>query len=130
MIEFKYYSENTYCLIPTIKIFRNDFTKNKSTKFMDDNYFIGLKWFNQVVGMMIRIKPKYKLPKHIITEVNVGYYEISFYEDIDPNNNDDDLMDEINENIVRKYNLLDYRQIDWRDDRTVWIHPLKGVMKL
>lgn len=53
-IEFKYCEENTYCLIPTIKTFRNNFSKSVGIEFMGDNYFIGLKWFNQVVGVNIK----------------------------------------------------------------------------
>ena len=39
-----------------IKTFRNNFSKIEGVEFMGDNYFIGLKWFNQVVGITIRIK--------------------------------------------------------------------------
>jgi hypothetical protein len=57
-IELKYCSENTYCLIPTIKTFRNNFSKTEGIEFMGDNYFVGLKWFNQVVGLNLKFKPK------------------------------------------------------------------------
>ena len=57
-IEFRYCAENTYCLIPTIKTFRNNFTKTEGIEWMGDNYFIGIKWFNQVVGIHLRFKTK------------------------------------------------------------------------
>jgi hypothetical protein len=57
-IQGKYCSEFTYCLIPTIKTFRNNFTKTEGIEWLGDNYFIGLKWFNQVVGINIKIKSK------------------------------------------------------------------------
>ena len=57
-IELKYCSENTYCLIPTIKTFRKNFSKTKNMYFLGDNYFVGLKWFNQVIGINFKLKPK------------------------------------------------------------------------
>ena len=57
-IEPKYCPENTYCLIPTIKTFRNNFSKMEGIEFMGDNYFVGLKCFNQVVGLNLKFKPK------------------------------------------------------------------------
>jgi len=57
-IELKYCSENTYSLIPTIKTFRNNFSKTEGIEFMGDNYFAGLKWFNQVIGLNLKLKPK------------------------------------------------------------------------
>jgi hypothetical protein len=43
-------------LIPTIKTFRNNFSKAKGIEFLGDNYFVGLKWFNQVIGLNFKIK--------------------------------------------------------------------------
>ena len=62
-IQFKYCSEGTQCLIPTIKTFRNNFTKHDDIKFLGDNWFVGLKWFNQVVGINIKIVNKDEKPK-------------------------------------------------------------------
>lgn len=57
-VSIKYCPENTYCLIPTIITFRNNFTKTEGIEFMGDNYFVGLKWFNQVVGLNVKFKGK------------------------------------------------------------------------
>jgi len=53
-ISLKSCYENTYCLIPTIKTFRNNFNLSKACAFMGDNYFIGLKWFNWCGGIMFK----------------------------------------------------------------------------
>ena len=55
-LQLRYCAENTYCLIPTIKTFRNNFTKTEGIEYMGDNYFVGLKWFNQVVGLYLKVK--------------------------------------------------------------------------
>ncbi len=45
--QFKYGTEGTHCIIPTIKTFRNNFAKHASLKFMGDNWFVGIKWFKE-----------------------------------------------------------------------------------
>lgn len=61
--QFKYGTEGTHCIIPTIKTFRNNFAKHASLKFMGDNWFVGIKWFNQVVGLNVKIKRDNQLVK-------------------------------------------------------------------
>ena len=74
---------------------------------------------NKIPNLLFKPRSKYKLPKHNMVEITNGIWAIHFRDFIE-----DDVIEEINNTMIKKYDLLDKEQIDWKNRWTVWIHPL------